>query len=102
MAETAIMAPSAVVAAPAAQLARLWFMALANLASAQTNFTMPLWPDKTPGAHGDTPNDVPTISAYFPDPDKATLKTVRPAAHGRKWLRNTVDSAPSSTPATVR
>jgi diguanylate cyclase (GGDEF)-like protein len=29
MAETAIMAPSAVVAAPAAQLARLWFMALA-------------------------------------------------------------------------
>ena len=29
MAETAIMTPSAVVAAPAAQLARLWFMALA-------------------------------------------------------------------------
>lgn len=29
MAETAIMSPSAVVAAPAAQLARLWFMALA-------------------------------------------------------------------------
>jgi len=29
MAETAVMSPSAVVAAPAAQLARLWFMALA-------------------------------------------------------------------------
>ena len=32
----------------------------------------PLWPDGAPGATGTNPADVPTLTAYLPDPDKAT------------------------------
>jgi acetyl esterase/lipase len=28
--------------------------------------TMPLWPDKAPGALGDTPDDTPTLTVYLP------------------------------------
>jgi acetyl esterase/lipase len=32
----------------------------------------PLWPDGAPGALGTKPQDVPTLTAYLPDPAKAT------------------------------
>jgi acetyl esterase/lipase len=33
---------------------------------------VPLWPDGAPGALGKEPKDVPTLTAYLPEPDKAT------------------------------
>jgi acetyl esterase/lipase len=39
--------------------------------------TVPLWPDGAPGAKGDDPKlDVPTITLYRPEPDKATGASV--------------------------
>jgi acetyl esterase/lipase len=31
-----------------------------------------LWPDGAPGALGKEPKDIPTLTAFFPEPDKAT------------------------------
>ncbi len=33
---------------------------------------VPLWPDGAPGAVGTEEADIPTLTPYFPDPDKAT------------------------------
>jgi len=33
---------------------------------------VPLWPDGAPGALGTAPKDIPTLTIYPPDPDKAT------------------------------
>jgi acetyl esterase/lipase len=38
---------------------------------AQTN-SFPLWPDGAPGALGSSTNDVPTLTPFFPKPDRAT------------------------------
>jgi acetyl esterase/lipase len=42
-------------------------------AAADAPKTYNLWPDRPPGAKGDDPDrDVPTLTVYRPDPDKAT------------------------------
>jgi acetyl esterase/lipase len=41
-------------------------------ASAQPTNPFPLWPDGAPGALGKEPKDVPTLTPFFPSPDKAT------------------------------
>jgi acetyl esterase/lipase len=33
---------------------------------------LPLWPDGAPGALGQTPKDIPTLTAFFPPPEMAT------------------------------
>lgn len=42
------------------------------LCRAQMQSAIPLWPNGAPGAHGDTTNDIPTITPYLPDPATAT------------------------------
>jgi len=61
MAETAIMSPSAVVAAPAAQLARLWFMALA------------VSEDQRPGDRDGIPVDAASAQAFLGAQSAAVL-----------------------------
>lgn len=39
---------------------------------AETEQPQPLWPDKAPGALGNEPKDIPTLTTYRPDPAKAT------------------------------
>ena len=41
-------------------------------AHAQMQTPIPLWPDGAPGALGSSSNDIPTITAYLPDPTNAT------------------------------
>jgi acetyl esterase/lipase len=41
-------------------------------ARAQPTQSFPLWPDGAPGARGQGSNDVPTLTAYLPEPAKAT------------------------------
>lgn len=41
-------------------------------AHAEMKNAIPLWPDGAPGAHGNTPNDIPTITPYLPDGTNAT------------------------------
>src|SRR4051812_36602461 len=43
-----------------------------SLGAADAPKPEPLWPGGAPGATGTTPADVPTLTAYLPDPDKAT------------------------------
>jgi acetyl esterase/lipase len=47
---------------------------LATLAgvNAQTNLTFPLWPGTAPGALGQSANDIPTLTVFPPQPEKAT------------------------------
>src|SRR5262249_40073654 len=45
-----------------------WFAS----AIAQSTNSFPLWADGAPGALGKEPKDIPTLTPYFPDPDKAT------------------------------
>lgn len=40
--------------------------------SAAAQETFPLWPDKAPGALGDTTNDIPTLTVYRPAEGQAT------------------------------
>lgn len=40
--------------------------------SAQTNLSFPLWADGAPGALGTEAKDIPTLTAFLPDPGKAT------------------------------
>ena len=47
-------------------------LACAFAAQAQTNVSFPLWPDGAPGALGTTDKDIPTLTAFLPEPDKAT------------------------------
>ena len=42
------------------------------VAQAQTNQTFPLWPNGAPGALGTSEKDIPTLTVYLPEPDKAT------------------------------
>ncbi len=39
---------------------------------AQTNQTFPLWPNGAPSALGTSEKDIPTLTVYLPEPDKAT------------------------------
>src|SRR5262245_60234534 len=50
-------------------LALLGFSALVQ---AQPTNSFPLWPDGAPGALGKEPKDIPTLTPFYPDPDKAT------------------------------
>ena len=40
--------------------------------SAQTNLSFPLWPDGAPGALGKEAKDIPTLTAFLPEPGKST------------------------------
>jgi acetyl esterase/lipase len=50
------------------------FVLLGCLASgrAQSSNAIPLWPKGAPGAVGDAPKDIPTLTPYLADPEKAT------------------------------
>ena len=41
-------------------------------AVAQTSNSFPLWPDGAPGALGNAPKDIPTLTCFLADPEKAT------------------------------
>src|SRR2546430_12871256 len=41
-------------------------------AQAQPSNSFPLWPDGAPGALGKADKDIPTLTAYLPEPTKAT------------------------------
>ncbi|HOC55604.1 MAG TPA: alpha/beta hydrolase [Verrucomicrobiota bacterium] len=45
-----------------------WFAS----AQAQPTNSFPLWPDGAPGALGKEDKDIPTLTPYLPEPDKAT------------------------------
>lgn len=47
------------------------FVMAASLSAAPLD-PLPLWPNSAPDAHGSAPEDVPTLTAYLPDPEKAT------------------------------
>jgi acetyl esterase/lipase len=51
-----------------------WFslFALTSLAQAQPKEPMPLWPEGAPGALGKADKDIPTLTAFMPEADKAT------------------------------
>lgn len=42
------------------------------LAHAQSTNSFPLWPGGAPGALGDKPKDIPTLTPFFPEPGAAT------------------------------
>src|SRR5437016_12644723 len=42
------------------------------LAQAQSTNSFPLWPEGAPGALGKEDKDIPTLTAYLPEPTKAT------------------------------
>ena len=44
----------------------------AMTATAQPSSPIPLWPGGAPGARGTNDADIPTLTAYLPEPDKAT------------------------------
>ncbi len=48
------------------------FVLLAALAKPQSTNSFPLWPDAPPGALGQADKDIPTLTPFFPAPDKAT------------------------------
>ena len=50
------------------------FALLASIAlsQAQPTNTLPLWPNGAPGALGTADKDIPTLTPYFPAPEKAT------------------------------
>lgn len=54
------------------QSATLALFAASFLAQAETQTAIPLWPDGAPGALGKEPKDIPTLTAYLPDADKAS------------------------------
>ena len=47
-------------------------LSLSLISRAETVTPIPLWPDGAPGAMGKEDKDIPTITPYFPDPDKTT------------------------------
>src|SRR6185295_8735153 len=53
-------------------LALLSFLGLFTATYAQTNVVFPLWPEGAPGALGTSTNDIPTLTVFLPDADKAT------------------------------
>lgn len=48
------------------------FFAWFTSAQAQPTNSFPLWPDGAPGALGKEDKDIPTLTPYLPEPDKAT------------------------------
>lgn len=48
------------------------FLCLVTASDAQPTNPMPLWPDGAPGASGKEDKDIPTLTALFPAPEKAT------------------------------
>lgn len=57
---------------PRTLLALAFSVAATAVVSARVLDPLPLWPDGAPGALGSEPKDTPTITAYLPEPDKAT------------------------------
>jgi acetyl esterase/lipase len=49
-----------------------FFCASLILCHADMRSPIPLWPDGAPGALGASPNDIPTLTPYLPDPANAT------------------------------
>lgn len=47
-------------------------LALTVCANAQTNMTIPLWPEGAPGALGKDAKDIPTLTVYLAAPEMAT------------------------------
>ena len=47
-------------------------LVLTSLTQAQPKETILLWPQGAPGALGKADQDIPTLTPFFPDPDKAT------------------------------
>jgi acetyl esterase/lipase len=50
----------------------LAFLGKLAVSQAQPTNAFPLWPDGAPGALGKEDKDIPTLTPFFPDPDKAT------------------------------
>ena len=53
-------------------LALLALLAFAVPAHSQSTNSFPLWPDGAPGALGKEAKDIPTLTPYFPDAEKAS------------------------------
>ena len=53
-------------------LALLVFCGSIACAQAQPTSSFPLWPEGAPGALGKEDKDIPTLTAYLPEPTKAT------------------------------
>jgi acetyl esterase/lipase len=53
-------------------LAVVGALAVLCSAHAQMQSPIPLWPGGAPGAHGSSPDDIPTLTPYLPDPAHAT------------------------------
>ena len=49
-----------------------YFVGTALMLPAEIQAPLPLWPGGAPGARGTNENDVPTLTAYLPDPTNAT------------------------------
>ena len=49
----------------------VWLSCLAS-ARAQSSNSIPLWPNGAPGAVGDAAKDIPTLTPFLADPEKAT------------------------------
>ena len=50
----------------------LALLGLLSSSQAQSGKVIPLWPNGAPGALGQADKDVPTLTAFLPDPEKAT------------------------------
>jgi acetyl esterase/lipase len=48
------------------------FLGLFSRVTAQPTNAIPLWPDGAPGALGKSDKDIPTLTPFFPSPEKAT------------------------------
>jgi acetyl esterase/lipase len=59
-----------------AAIAPLFAASSLHAASPEPLAPLPLWPEKAPGALGDKDQDKPTLTAYLPDPAKATGNTI--------------------------
>lgn len=72
-----------------------------NPMTAQTNVSLPLWPDGAPGALGTNVSDIPTLTVFLPAPDKATGAAMvicpgggyghladHEGSHYARWLNN--------------
>jgi acetyl esterase/lipase len=47
-------------------------LASMTMVHAQSTNSFPLWPDGAPGALGESSNNVPTLTVFLPEPEKAT------------------------------
>src|SRR5207249_1004861 len=52
--------------------ALLLLLTAATLARAEVKEAVPLWPEGAPGALGKEEKDIPALTPYLPEPDKAT------------------------------